>query len=277
MNKKWTILVVVVACLIAVSFVKDIMVKIAVETGVRMVTGLRLSTKSFRVGIIKTVVDIKGLRLYNPVGFEDRVMVDMPEVYVDYDLPAILGGKIHLRELRIHLKEFLVVKNNKGQLNLDSLKVARGPAKGGAPSEAGAGGVPKIQIDKLRLKIGKAVYKDYSAGAAPSVREFNVNIDEQYTDITDPYMLVSLIAFKAISNTTISSLTNFDMSGMRGNISGVLGSAKQMTGQATAVAQDTIKKAQQQTKDVVKDTQDTVKKTADTLKDVFKSPFGGNN
>ena len=88
----------------------------------------------------------------------------MPEIYVKYDLPAIMGGTIHLPEVRIALDEFMVVKNEKGELNLNSLKVVQAQKKGSAEKEETKTGarMPKIQIDTLKLKIGKVIYKDYS-------------------------------------------------------------------------------------------------------------------
>ena len=119
-------------------------------------------------------------------------MLDMSEIYVDYDLPAILGGKIHLRTVRINMSEFVVVKNAKGELNLDALNVVKEQkgAKTAAPAEKGK--APEIQIDVLELKVGKVLYKDYSKGGAPQVQEFNLNLDERYTDIAVSYTHLTL-------------------------------------------------------------------------------------
>ena len=43
------------------------------------------------------------------------------------------------------------------------------------------------------------------------MKEFNVNIDERYENITDPQSFVRLIIVKALKNTTIASLANFDI------------------------------------------------------------------
>jgi hypothetical protein len=76
----------------------------------------------------------------------------------------------------------------------------------------------------IELKIGKVVYKDYSRGTEPFVQEFNVNLNERYSNITDPYKLVSLIVVKALWNTTIASLANFNLDGLKGTISDTLSS-----------------------------------------------------
>ncbi|MCX5716315.1 MAG: hypothetical protein NTV07_05630, partial [Candidatus Omnitrophica bacterium] len=107
-------LVVIIAVLVALAVGKDMIIKTAVEKGVQAVTGLPLSMKSFNLGILSTKVGIKGLMLYNPKGFPDKTMLNAPEIYVDYDLGAMIGGTVHLREARINIEEFTVVKNANG-------------------------------------------------------------------------------------------------------------------------------------------------------------------
>lgn len=266
MKKAVFIVVGILIVLVVLSASKDLIIKASVEKGVQIVTGLKLSVQSLGVGIFRSVVDIKELKLFNPKNFKDRVMIHMPEIYVDYDLPAIMKGDIHLREVRIDLKEFLVVKNELGELNLDSLKVVKAEKAGEKPGAREAAPAPRIRIDELQLKIGKAVYKDYTAGPTPSIREFNVNINKKYSNITDPYTLVSLIVVKALSNTAIASLANFDIGSLKGTISDTLSSAEQVATKAL----ETATKTHQQTQEVVKGAEEAVKKTTEALGSIFK-------
>ena len=253
--KRWMkIVIIAFVTLLAVLLVKNLIIKIAVEKGVGIVTGLRLSTGSFKVGILRHTVSIKNIKLYNPKNFEDPVMVDAPEIYVDYDLLSIIGGNFHLREIRFNLAEFTVDKNKAGQLNLNSLKSVSAQKQGKTAAKAGK--TPQIMIDKLVLKIGKAVYKDYSSGGAPQVREFNVNINETYTNIDNPSTLVSLIVVKALMNTSIASMANFDIKGLSGSVSDAIANAKNVA----ASAQETAK-----------ETGETMKKAAEGFSGMLKS------
>lgn len=267
MKKVAIIVAVVIAALFVVSMVKDVIIKTAVEQGIQLVTGLKLRMSGFSFGIIRGVVDIRNLKVLNPKGYKDADMVDMPEIYVNYNLPAIIGGKIYLPEVRIDMKQFTVVKNEKGELNLDALKVVQAQKKGGQPSGGGEAKMPPLQIDSLRLKIGKVIYKDYSRGGSPSVQEFNINLDEKYTNIDNPYKLVTLILVKAMMNTTIAGMTNLDLNGLKGNISGTLGTAQK----AAAQAKETVVKT---TENVTKAAQEAGK-AAQSVTNVFKNPFGG--
>jgi hypothetical protein len=263
MKKLVVVLVVLVVIVAGLSFGKNMIAKIAVERGVEMITGLQLRMAGFNVGILKTLVNIDGLKLYNPKEFQDRVMIDMPNIYVDYNLPEALKGKVHLYDMKLNLKEFVVVKNKDGKLNLDSLKVVQAQKEGKKPQEKDKGKAPDMQIDNLELKIGKVIYKDYSTGGAPSVREFNVNINEKYTNIKDPYSLMSLIVVKALMNTAIASLTNFDLGGLSNTVKGTLSNA-------TKLATDAAAKATK----VVGETTKTVTDTAGKLTETFSFPFG---
>jgi len=276
MKKLLAVIVGVAAIVFTLSFFKDMLVKTAVEKGVKVVTGLRLKIGGFNLGIINTLVGIEDLKLYNPAGFQEPVMLDMPEIYVDYNLPSFFQGNIHLEEMRIDMKEFMVVRNKSGALNLDSLKVVQAHKEGKKPGEKTKteAKMPKIQIDNLQLKIGKVVYKDYSKGGSPSVREFNVNLNEKYKDITDPYSLVSLIVVKALMNTSIANLTNFDLRGLQNTVSDTLAGTQKIATEAAKKARETITATTQTTQKAVKETAETLQKTTEGLKDVLGMPFG---
>ncbi|MGB2601529.1 MAG: hypothetical protein WBD00_04940 [Candidatus Omnitrophota bacterium] len=242
MKKTWIyIFIGVLAIMLALSAAKDTIVKVSLERGVQGVTGLKLSIGSFKMGILKTLIDIENLRLYNPKGFKDKIMLDMPKIYVDYDLPSFFRGKVHLKEVNVELKEFIVEKNKKGELNLDSLKMAQDDGKQKAAPQKSED--IKLQIDKLRLKVGKVMYKDYSQVGEPKIQEFDVNIDETYENITDLESVISLIMVKALAKTTVSKLANFEMNKLTDNITDqLLSSSKLFSGKQGAAIGGALKK-----------------------------------
>ena len=270
MKRMGTIIVVILVLLVVLVSAKNIIAKNAVQAAVKAITGLNLSMKSLNVGIFKSLISINGLKLYNPVGFTDKLMVDIPEIYVDYDLGAFFKKKIHLEEMRLNLKEFIVVKNKEGQLNLDALKaVQTKKEEKPAQEKKEKAQMPELKIDLLELKIGKALFKDYSQGTQPKVKEFSLNINERYENITDPYALVSLIVTKALINTTIGNLANFDLGPLKEEMGQTLKKATEqasgMVSEVFGVQADTQAKAEESIK---KETE----KAADTLKNIL--PFG---
>ena len=286
---------IVFAVLIALFFGKNMIIKTSVTAGVRAMTGLKLSIRSMNVGVFKSLIGINELQLHNPPGFGDELMIDLPEIYVDYDLGAFIAGKAHLEEVRLNLKEFLVVKNEAGELNLDSLKVVKtaeqeeeGREEEKDDGEKEKTKMPDLQIDLLVLKIDRVIYKDYSKGTPPKERVFNVNVDERYENITDPKSFVRLIVLKALKNTTIASLTNFDLGKLQSGISGAVKKTAELVQEAKGraieagskkvkeTAEETVEKAAEAGKDagekVKEAAKNTVDKAADTIKKIL--PFG---
>ncbi len=272
MKKRLIAFLIVVAVVIgAMILAKDVIAQAAVTGGVKAMTGLNLHIQSMDVGLMRNVLGIRGLKLENPSGFQDRIMVDLPEIYVNYDLNALLQQKIHLKEVRLELKEFVVVKDQQGKLNLDALKVVQ-QSKGQQPAaeKPKAGKAPDIQIDLLQLKVGKVVYKDYSGGGDPRVQEFPVNIDERYENITNVQAFGALVVSRALMNTAVAKLTNLNLDAMQSLVGdsvgqatkAVTGAVKDVTSQATAVGGKAVDTAS-----------DAAKKAADSLKKVL--PFGG--
>ncbi len=267
-----TIPAIVLVLLIALFFGKNVVIKTSVTAGVRTMTGLKLSIRGMDFGIFKTLIGINELQLYNPSGFVDELMFDVPEIYVDYDLGAFMKGRTHLEEVRLHLKEFIVVKNEAGELNLDSLKVVKEEEK--EVIDEGKKEKTKtreLQIDVLELRIDKVVYKDYSKGTPPKVKEYNVNIDDRFENITDPKTFGRIIIFNALKNTTIASLTNFDLGKLQRGISGTVRKtaekALETPGRAIEIGKDAGEKARETAEEKVKKAIEAEKKAGEKVKE----------
>ena len=243
LGKLIAFLIVVLAVLV---LARNVIVKAVAENGVKAVTGMPLSIGKLDLGLSKTLVDIENLVVKNPGGFHETSLVDIPKIFVSYNLPDILKGKVHLKDLEFDMKQFTVVKNEKGELNLDRLKALQGTQK--APAQATEPG-PKtpakaipIQIDMMHLKIGKVVYVDYSGGR-PSSKEFSIAFDQSFQNITDLNSVVRLIVLKAMMSSGISNLANFDIGGLEGTLTGAFSTSTKLAAQAAAKSLDTLKTA----------------------------------
>lgn len=229
---------------------KNVLVKIIVEKGVKAATGLSLKIKKLDISIVSSHVGITDLRLLNPDGFPAGTMFYASEIFIDYHLRDMLKGKVHLEDLRLNFDQLIIVKNAEGQLNLAALKPkAKSGSKNLVKKNTGEDTkkeAPQIQIDHLVLKIGKVTYKDYSGGGEPSVREFNVNISQELTDVTDVRKLLGLVASRAIAQSALN--VPFDFTA--GILKDVSSAPKQVV--------------------------DTLKNTANILKEKIKLPFGSN-
>jgi len=282
--KKIVNFVLILAVLCGVFYLaKNAIAKVIIEKGVETVTGLPLKMQGIDLDFMGQRVEIDDLKLYNPAGFPHEPMVHIPEIFVAYDLASLLKGKVHLPELRFAMEEFNVVRNADGELNLDKLKALAEqqpkPAGETAPPAKKAEAA-EIQIDLFTLKVGRVQFKDYSKGS-PSVKKFEIGLNESFKDITDPNALVRLIVSKALMSTTIATLTGFDLAGLQSSVSGIMGSS---LGMAKNLAGDSLGQLQgaagqlgdiTNTGEVVGKATDTAKEAASALKSKASSLTGG--
>ena len=217
MNKPVKIFVIVLLIIFALVLLRDPILKVTIEQVVKGVAGISLRMKSFQLGLVKGTINIKGIRVYNPRGFKEKIMVDMPEIYVDFN-PGALSGLVHFEQLRMHLKEFIVIKNKEGKVNIKEIKVVKESEQKKEPTKKPAAEKAKkkadMRIDLLKLKVDKVVYKDYTV-TPPSVKEYNVNIDVQQKNISDLNGLIATIISQALMKTAIGSLADVDMGALQ--------------------------------------------------------------
>jgi hypothetical protein len=203
MKKTLIIIGIIIAALIVLTVIKDQIVKSAVTIGTSQVAGAAVKIDGLSLVIFKQAVHIKGFKMYNPAGFPGGILVDLPTIGVDYDLPALLKGKLHLRQATIDLKELDVIKNKEGKLNVDSLKVVEEAQKSKGKAEEPAKQMP-MQIDLLNLNIGKVVFQDFSKGEKPVVQVFDVQVkNKTFKNITNAQYLVVLVLTEAMKPTAI--------------------------------------------------------------------------
>ncbi len=209
MKKLGTILILLAVILLFMFIAKDLVAKHAIEKAVAKATGLETRVEDINIGLFSTKVDAKNIRVMNPSGFEgDMVMI--PEVYIDYDLGSLLGGKVKLNEVRFHLSRFNLVKNKEGVINVEKVKVVKSQKKGQEKDTEEGKKVP-IDITTLQLAIDRVVYKDYSNSPEPSVKEYEINFQETYRDVKDMQQLASLIISKVLVETALNNLINVDV------------------------------------------------------------------
>lgn len=235
---------------------KNVIAKIAVTSGVKAITGLELRIRRMDVGLFSGGLGIEGLQIFNPAGFHEPVMVDMPEIFVRYDAGALIQGRIHLPEVRLNLREMTVVKNERGEVNLNALRAIKaGKAQEQAQPQPAAK-PPQIELDLLELHIGKVFYKDYSTGSVQA-REFNVNVHEQFRHVTNPYALAGLIVTRALAKTTLANIIHLDLGALESDVKNVIRGSLNF---AVDGVGNVGKGALDATQGAVKGTTDTLKK-----------------
>ena len=233
--------IVLIVCLASASLLgvavvlRNGLIKFIIEQGVKTTTGVGLTIDRMHIGLTHASVDIRGMKLHNPWGFHEDIMMDCPQVSLSMAAGELFQRKVHIESFTLHMSEFVVIKNEKGEVNINALKpvqegkkqqqAAKAPQKSGGPA-------PRIQIDTLEYTIGKVVFKDYSQGKPPKIQEFPLNVTRKYTNVTNPTFIASVIVADTVARTAVARLAGVDMSGVKSIVSDTLRNGAQSVGGA---------------------------------------------
>ncbi|MBN1913211.1 MAG: AsmA family protein [Candidatus Omnitrophica bacterium] len=210
--KKILLIILAVAVIILGGLViaRNMLVKTAVIKGVEAATGMAVDIKSINIGLLRPGIAVSGLKVYNPAGFKDKLLADIPGISVDINLLGLLANRVHLKQLVIDVKELILILNESGKFNLNSLALF-------APKPA-EGKPPEIRIDELRLKIGKVAYKGYFPAVGIKSAEFDLKLDEIFYDVANPSSVAADIMKKILDRAGLSGLANFDIKAQAGQV-----------------------------------------------------------
>ncbi len=264
--------IVLLALIVVFVLFKDIIVKAGAQVAVKAMTGLSLEADKFHIGLFSTKIDIENLKIRNPKGFVDPLMVDVPKVYVDYALKDIIGGTIHLNDLKFFLTEVTIVELADGRSNLDGImKLAskkKEPAKEPAKTEPAKEKKPlKVQFDLIELKVGKFVVKKYDQNGKPKVEEFNINFNRRYENVTD-FKAISADITQYVGKVLLQAAMKVDLGDATEAIKGTLNTV-------TNLGTGTLNAASDLGKGAVDKAGNILGETTGGLKNVIKLPFGG--
>lgn len=212
MNSKVIALIIIIIFVFTFFLAKDLIVKTIFEKTVTALSGLQVTVQSIDVGLFRPSIRVKGMVILNPPSLfpDDKIMAEINELYVDYDISSYFRKEIHIRDMVFDVGLVNVVRNKNRDNNLNSFKVV-GALEKVDKNEKAKNGLPGILIDRLHLKGGMVKYKDYTKAPYPAIREFEVRVDEHYENITNPYQLVSLIVSRSLVNTNPANIIGFDL------------------------------------------------------------------
>lgn len=193
---------------------------------IRRMTGLDFEIEKLDVSLLHSSLEIKGLTLTNPPGYEEPTAFEIAELYADYDLPSLFSDEAHLTELRIDIPTITVVKNEKGETNVDGLRQLSGGDKESTPREPNRRTdkpeekaerdskepsrqarepEKKMRIDDLQIRIGQVTYIDHSGGGPePSVFTHNLNVDIHRQDVTDTDEITKAVAGQVFAGALVN-------------------------------------------------------------------------
>ena len=180
--------IIIVVFLVFIFFItigKDLLVKFMVPPMASKILGATVHLDNFSMNIVTSRVSIDGLRIDNPEGFPLSTMVDVDHVHIAYDIPALLGGKLHLPLTDISLRQITLVRNERGKLNVKELNILEMKQKNNTMPMA---------LDEVRLNVGKIILLDYTKGNPPKETQVQTGLNHKvYRHITNPAQLAGAI------------------------------------------------------------------------------------
>jgi hypothetical protein len=156
---RWAFRLLLLAIVLAVAAVllKDTVARNLAEQRIRRETGFDAKIGKLELSLFAPVIRLENLILYNPAEFGGSAMMDVPDLHLEYDRGKLALGRLHLKLLRLNLRELHIVESHAGRTNLIDLlhKVA--------PDALGDSGKTNHNdnfagIDMLNLSIGKVRY-----------------------------------------------------------------------------------------------------------------------
>ncbi|MCM8756551.1 MAG: DUF3568 domain-containing protein [Candidatus Omnitrophica bacterium] len=217
MSKRIKIIVLVIVIILGFCLVRDFFIKSIIETVISNLIGTPTRIGSFSLSVVKQSIKISNFKMYNPKGFPQDILIDIPQMGVEYDLGALLKGKVHFKRVDFELKEIAMVKNKEGKLNIDSLKIMEGKSKSTKEKK-----VEKPQkeialhIDLMNLGIGRIVSKDYSVEGSEAIKVYDINLEKRYENINSLNQLVLLIIAEPLRSAGIQGLKVYTVSLLTG-------------------------------------------------------------
>lgn len=223
MKKIFFIIIPIIIVLIIIIFAtKDFIAKQIIISSFNKKLDLNSSIGEVKLGLLETNINIKNFQVFNPQGFSKRIMIKIPQLFIDYDMLALLNNKVHFKKLKIYLEEFLVEKNKVGRVNIKTIKLAETKTSKKIPSQLKKEDKKEknsinLKIDKMHLIIDRIIYSDMTSDEEKR-GIFNINLDKKFKDITSMNQLRKLIITQVAFPLALDKIKNLNLEDIKDNI-----------------------------------------------------------
>ncbi len=160
-----------------------------VQSRLAKATGLNLRIGAAHFNLARPKFWIKDLQFSNPKGFPAAPLALINEVNAKYSRLSIFLGRPHFKKVQINFKEFRLMRNDKGVLNLPAI----------ATNTAGA----QATIDELDINLDKVTFTDLSTGQ-PQQQTFNLGlVNSTYRNVKGVAGIVEILNWEVLKRTGV--------------------------------------------------------------------------
>lgn len=264
------ILIVVVIVAVLVNRFGDRALKVGIETAATKVLGVAVTVEDVSLSLFGGTLDLKGLVISNPAGYEHPNLLELGTAHVDVDVKSLLSDTVNIEEIR--LDGVTVVIEQKGlsnNLNVVLAAIPSGAQQEDKPEQERAPG-KKLQIANLEVSNVKVKVKLLPIPGRADTVELNLA----------PIKMTNLGSDKKLDTAMLTGkILTAIAKGVAQQGAGVL--PKEITGQIKstlteqgAIVIETGKKVIEESKDLGKDViekgKDVGQDALDALKGIFK-------
>ena len=206
------VLLLIVAVLLSSLITSNLWLKHAIASAVYRITGFPVSIKKANLDLFSSKFEISGIELNNPAGFPQGRFASIPEIYADFDLSQFLSKRrLYVQELRIHIEEIAVVRNELGKTNIGQLKALtqrkdemdeerQATAKVSSPEAL------DFFIERLILTIRRFRYRNQAKPFLPE-QVINLGIEhEEFLGVSNLLDVIRIIAIRITHKAAIGNL-----------------------------------------------------------------------
>ncbi|MFC1590267.1 hypothetical protein ACFL42_02095, partial [Candidatus Omnitrophota bacterium] len=168
----------------------------------------------------------------------------------------------------VRIKEINIIKNKDGLTNISQMKAF-------APQDMPKEDIPFL-VDKYSVEIKKAKHIDYTQGEEPIIKEIDLNIQEEYTNVKKPDSIIRAIGFKLYFNGKLQNM-GIKVQNIQKGLKKLAEENKRLKEEFEKVTQARIEKTKQavseqteKAKEAVKEAIESVKEKTDKAKEAIK-------
>lgn len=109
------LLILLVVLLAVLVLCKDAVIKSLLENRIRAQTGMDVKIGRLDIGLFTPTVNVEGLRLFHTSQFGGLPLVNVPDLYLEYDRRALARQVLHFKLVRLNLAEVSIVEDANGK------------------------------------------------------------------------------------------------------------------------------------------------------------------
>lgn len=121
---RWTFRLLLLALVVVIALVllKDLVARELIETAISQAVGLECNVSRIELRLLSPTVVARDLRIYHPASLGGGRLVDVSELFLEYELSAMIRGDVRFRLMRLHVSELTLVEHKSGNSSLDLFK-----------------------------------------------------------------------------------------------------------------------------------------------------------